>query len=49
MTISTSISRKEISLHGFVFVHNVDLVTGIIDLNTTAIVLIAKFQALMIR
>ena len=49
MTISTSISKQEISLIGFITVNDADMVTSDDNVNTTGTELIAKFQALMIK
>ena len=43
MTISTAISKQEISLPGFVLVDDVDLITGADNVYTSATTLITHF------
>lgn len=46
-TVTTPISIQEISLLGFTFVDDVDLISGANNIHTTSTTMIARFQALM--
>ena len=47
MIVSTHVSKQQISLHGFVLLDDVDLVTGANDIHAICTTMIAQFQALM--
>ena len=47
MKVTTPISKQDVSLLGFAFVGNADLVSGTKDVHTTRITVIKRFRALM--
>ena len=47
MKVTTPISKEDISLLGFAFVNNDELVSDVNDIHRTGTTMIARFQALM--
>ena len=47
MKITRPISKEDVSLLGFAFVDDADLVSGADDVHTSGTTMIARFQALM--
>ena len=47
MKVTTPISKQDVSLLGFAFVNDADLVSGVNDVHTTGATMINCFQALM--